>query len=376
MKTKQVLNKLKSPKPGFGKTLLLPAVFLLGFTTTKSQVIVTKNVPTNQLVEDVLWGSGVTFSNITFTGDSSAIGTFDGSLSNIGFVSGIIMSSGSIDSAGGPNINTNNYVGSWGTDFALPGDAELDFIANAYTYDASVLEFDFAPQGDSIEFNYVFASEEYLEYVNSGFNDVFGFFIDGPNPLGGNYVKENIARIPGTSTIVSIDNVNSTFNSSYYFDNGDGYGTGAAPDGLTVAYDGFTVPLQAKWPVVAGQTYHIKIVIADVSDGIYDSGVFLEASSLRSGSTTTGISEKGLSENNVNLSSTIVSDFIGIQFKEKYNGEIMIFDMRGDLVHSEKTNNESVFKMDCSALSQGMYILKIVDEKEKHSPITKKFIKR
>jgi len=144
------------------------------------------------------------------------------------------------------------------------------------------LEFDFIPSSDSVEFRYVFASEEYPEFVNASFNDVFGFFISGQNPTGGAYSNLNIARIPGTNLPISIDNVNSTSHSQFYINNSGN---------SRIVFDGMTFVLTAKALVVPCQTYHIKIAIGDVMDGIYDSGVFLEASSFTSigGSFNSGV---------------------------------------------------------------------------------------
>ncbi|MDP0953449.1 choice-of-anchor L domain-containing protein, partial [Klebsiella pneumoniae] len=76
------------------------------------------------------------------------------------------------------------------------------------TNDAAVLQFDFIPLGDTLKFDYVFASEEYNVYVGGGVNDVFAFLLSGPNPAGGNYVDANLALLPGTTTPVSINTVN------------------------------------------------------------------------------------------------------------------------------------------------------------------------
>jgi hypothetical protein len=139
---------------------------------------------------------------------------------------------------------------------------------------------------DSIRFNYVFGSEEYMEFVSTtpgGINDGFGFFISGPGisgPFSGG--AQNIAIVPGTSLPVTMFNLNLNTNSAFYFDNGDGFGTGTAPDGLTVQYDGFTLPLVAAAAVQCGQTYHIKLAIADGGDYSLDSGVFIEEGSFTS----------------------------------------------------------------------------------------------
>lgn len=232
-----------------------------------AQVVVDGTKTNQQLVQDVLLGAGVTASNITFTGDPGAIGFFNGLNSNVGLDSGIVLTSGSIANIPGPN----NSSGS-GVDNGQPGDADLDQISSAQTHNAAILEFDFIPTSEKLKFKYVFGSEEYMEYVNSGFNDVFGFFISGPGITG----APNIALIPGTTTPVTIDNVNNFTNSTYYYDNEN-------PVGLTVQYDGFTVVLEAEVDVIACQTYHIKLAVADAGDGVLDSGVFLEAGSFESG---------------------------------------------------------------------------------------------
>jgi len=146
--------------------------------------------------------------------------------------------------------------------------------------DAAVLEFDFTPVSDTVKFRYVFGSDEYAEWVNSSFNDVFGFFVSGMNPSGGNYVNQNIALIPGTTTPVSINNVNNgtsntgpCTNCAYYTNN-----TG----GFFIEYDGLTVVLTAWLKVLPCFPYHIKIAIADAGDESLDSGVFLEANSFMS----------------------------------------------------------------------------------------------
>lgn len=241
-----------------------------------------------QLVSNVLVGNGVSVSNIGYTGSANAIGSFNGASTNIGLNSGIILTTGTVqNNADGPH--GPNDSGGAGVDNGAGGNPLLNGIAGNTTYNAAVLEFDFVPTADTVSFRYVFASEEYPEYVCSDFNDVFAFFITGPNPSGGSYSNTNIALVPGSTTPITINNINSgqvgsngdaancgafgLSNSAYYVNNGSG---------TTIQYDGFTVPLTAKANVECGATYHLVIAIADVGDGVWDSGIFLEANSLTS----------------------------------------------------------------------------------------------
>jgi len=227
-----------------------------------------------QLVQNTLLGSGVQLLGVTSAGGPNSMGTFNGSSSNIGISSGVILTTGSISGPDGP-VGPNDLPNA-GIDNGSGGDAQLGALipGNPSTFNATWIEFQFIPQGDSINFKYVFASEEYPEYVGSEFNDVFAFFLTGPNPAGGNYVDKNLAIVPGTgSTPVAINTVNDQTNSAYYVDNSSGN---------TVQYDGFTRPLIAMASVVPCETYTIRIAITDVGDAIYDSGVFLEAHSFQS----------------------------------------------------------------------------------------------
>ena len=226
-----------------------------------------------ELVQNVLIGTGVTVSNIVFTGDAAnAICAFsNGDATNLGLDEGVILSTG----IAGDAANPQSVQASTGN--GMPGDPDLNGLPGVIgTNDAATLEFDFIPQSDTLTFRYVFGSEEYPEFVNQ-YNDVFAFFITGDNPAGGTYVNENIALIPETTLPVSINNVNNgpgnagpCINCAYYVNN-----TG----GVSIVYDGFTTVLEAIAIVTPCSTYHMKLTIADDVDDIYDSGVFLEANS-------------------------------------------------------------------------------------------------
>lgn len=263
----------------------------LGLNNVYGQLTVSGSLTPQQLVQNVLLGPGVTASNITYNGAPIAIGFFNGVNSNIGLDSGLIMTCGNINNALGPNTQTGAS-----TDNSLNGDPDLDaLMAPTLSYDASILEFDFIPTGDSLKFKYVFASEEYTEYVSQtpgGINDGFGFFLSGvstPMPV------TNIAVIPNTSTPITMFNVNCLNGSPYYVCNDPtnatsfnqcaaSYNCPTTSAGTTVQYDGFTTVLIAKAHVICGETYHIKIAIGDGGDHILDSGVFLEAGSFASSS--------------------------------------------------------------------------------------------
>lgn len=275
--------------------------------------ITTANTTAINAVQNVLLGGGVVASNITFTGYVNAIGIFNAPVAtSLGITSGVYLTTGSIfqtdpnnafstgqDGPAGPSSQfqsiDQSLMGGTGA-----GDANLNTISSATTYDAAKLEFDFIPQSDTIKFKYTFGSEEYNEWVNMGYNDVFGFFLTGvTTPLA----TTNIALIPATATIVSINNVNNgnaagvsagpCTNCAYYRDNVGG--------SINVVYDGMTAVLQAKYPVICGETYHIKLAIADAGDHVYDSGVFLEAGSFTATVPITILSDVQFSSNDTVL---------------------------------------------------------------------------
>ncbi|MEO1436187.1 MAG: choice-of-anchor L domain-containing protein, partial [Bacteroidota bacterium] len=237
-------------------------------------ITVDNTVTADDLINTIS-SSGVLVSNPVLDCSSAngiGYGTFqvaDGFLSSFGMQSGIVLTSGQSTSAQGPNS-----AGGTGTNLGNPGDPDLDALSNAATNDACILEFDVFAVTDMLQFNYVFGSDEYPEFVNSGFNDVFGFFISGPGIVG----DQNIALIPGTSTPVAINNVNDQLNTAFYVDN-----QGSSCNGQSIEYDGHTTVLTAMASVQPCQTYRLKLAVADAGDFIFDSGVFIEAQSLNVG---------------------------------------------------------------------------------------------
>ncbi|XYH99886.1 choice-of-anchor L domain-containing protein [Sorangium sp. So ce1128] len=221
---------------------------------------------------NTLLGSGAgapVVSNVSFTGANIAAGTFTGGTEPIGFESGVILSSGNIASVVGPNAQDNVT-----TNNDLPGDADLDGLIPGFsTLDATVLEFDFeCPGTEALTFQYVFTSDEYNEFVNSSFNDVFGFFVNGTN----------VALIPGTATPVAINNVNcgnpydplAGGHCDKFINNDLSDGGGA----VCTEMDGLTVVFTAEAPVNPGVN-HIRLAIGDAGDQNLDSNIFLKGGS-------------------------------------------------------------------------------------------------
>ncbi|MDF2933482.1 MAG: gliding motility-associated C-terminal protein [Chryseobacterium sp.] len=235
-----------------------------------------------QLVTNVLVGgssscgtpniSNVTISPVQPVTDNERFwGYFHKGTSNFPFTDGIVLTTGTARLAG------NTPEGQLGVDLTTGTDADLEAALAGSTLDledAVILEFDFVPSSSQMTFNYIFASEEYDGgFPCSGYEDAFALLLK-PNTAGGTYT--NLAILPGGAGLVTATNiVPASFscgpiNAQYY--------ETSSPDNQTNLF-GRTVPLTASATVIPGQSYHIKMVMADDNDGTHDSAVFLEAGS-------------------------------------------------------------------------------------------------
>lgn len=236
------------------------------------------------LIQDIfIGGNCFDVTNVNLIGSAASAGQFGMGDSSIGIGSGVIISSGNASDATGPNNS-----GSTGNNMGGGSHPDLADLAGSNTvFDASGVEFQFTPTVDNITFRYAFASEEYCEFVDAGYNDVFGFFISGPGINGGFTGNgENIAVLPGSNIGVTIDNINDQDNTVFFVPNSNS--CGAAGINNDIEYDGFTKVLTAIANVQECETYTIRLLVGDVGDGIYDSAVFLEANSFAAGGTATG----------------------------------------------------------------------------------------
>ncbi len=266
---------------------LQTAFLLLLAPVLHAQVTVNSGLSPEQYVNDILLGAGIEAMNIQYTGSPIQIGFISGfDIEEFPIEEGLILSS---EVANNPaNVNSGCFDDMIQDGQEVSGDPDLLEIANSVppligqnfsvssVNDLCIIEFDFEATGDSISFNYVFGSDEYLEWVNSQYNDIFGFFLDGPG-IEGPYANGavNLAEVPGSDPQlpITISSVNDQTNSEFYIDN---------PGNNVLCQDGYTVKLTAKSAVICGEVYHIRLAIADGTDTALESIVILEAGSFES----------------------------------------------------------------------------------------------
>jgi hypothetical protein len=191
------------------------------------------------------------------------------------------MTTGDVTTTFSTNTSTSSIDVAGGT----YTDAEVSSLISSGTInDIIIFEFDAVldPLATVLTIDYQFMSDEYDEYVGSSYNDVFGYFItsDVTAPHTG---YQNFALVPGTSNPVSINNVNNgslgansdgsptdLTHSAQFISNNVGSTT------VTVEYDGMTKKLRASAKnLTPGTTYHVKLVLADISDSTYDSAILI-----------------------------------------------------------------------------------------------------
>lgn len=311
-----------------------------------------------ELVQGLVLDKGIEVSNVTFNGvvaTTAQVGSgafANGGATNLGLSAGLLLTSGDAAAVAAPASNFATDINGSGSD------PDLALLASGNINDASVLEFDFIPDGDSLIIDYVFGSEEYPEFVCS-FNDAFGFFLSGPG-INGMFSNNamNLALIPGTTLPVSINTVNNglynnpdnpncpAMNPQYYINN---------ENGSTIAFDGFTTVLQARAEVIQGETYHIKLAIGDALDKAYDSGVFIGGFVITNGSGTSGVKAAeprtiGIAQYGSAVRVTVPSGYEG--------GSLIVCDVMGRRVKQVPLLGHSI-EIDLSGYPVGTYIVRL-----------------
>jgi outer membrane protein OmpA-like peptidoglycan-associated protein len=306
------------------KYLFLLIAVLLSTGNSFGQIRLS-SIKVDEWVKKNFSGQGVVIGNVKFKGYPLSTLSFTSTPNVLQVQKGLILSTGNSYNVAGYN-NSHNQSSTFGDILSPQTDPDLSAIVNGKLYDICSVEFDFVPMDNSIQFSYQFGSDEYPEYVDSPYNDVFAFIVSDESS------SKNIALIPGSEVPVSINTVNFKLNQEHYIDNNlykqvvikrqeplkatykgtlpgrilRGIGSvfainGPVPGDQTVIqadpellktldpnlyrnlrYDGITKKLVAQTYVTPYKKYHLKIVIADVADNIYDSGVFIEDRSLTS----------------------------------------------------------------------------------------------
>ncbi len=270
------------------RTFTFLTLFAGLLATASAQLTITSDMTLEEYVNDILLGSGVSASNITYTGSMMQLGYLENGEDDFSVASGLVLSTEVAEATDcGETGFCADCIGQFTDDDLLDiANSVPPLIGQNFTVgdvnDGCILEFDFIATGDTVRFNYVFASDEYLTFVNTTYNDVFAFFLSGPG-ITGPYASPpgfpggavNIAAVPDSDPPlpITISSVNPNTNAEYYIDN---------PGGQDPCINGYTVPFTAEYEVECGETYHIKLAIADGSDGALESIVVLEEGSFTS----------------------------------------------------------------------------------------------
>lgn len=336
-----------------GKILLSTLLVSVCFSV-HSQIAIDNTETPQQLMQSTFVGPNVTISTIKFNGTEAnaqmvrdQVAKFSNGVGGLGISQGLALATGKAILAIGPNNQTGATNA---TSLPQQGDADLALITTNTIRNVAILEFDFVPTGNTVLFEYIFASEEYPTFVNSQFNDVFGLFLSGPG-ISGPYSNGaiNIAAIPGTTVPVAINNLNNgTTNNGpceycqYYVNN-----TG----GTEIQYNARTTELTAMGPVQNGQTYHLKFATSNVGDNSLDSAVFLRAASLRADF----LGNDQFTTEKIKMYPNPASDIIHISSSVAITA-VTIYDLQGRSLINTQTNGTDL-DITTSNLSSGTYIV-------------------
>jgi large repetitive protein len=276
--------------------LFLFLIFLITSSAFAQFTATTTPVATAALIASKFAGDGVLISNAVLNCPNGASGVFSASSTSLGMDSGIVLTTGSVlTNTAGTLINygINSPASAYAKvdNLTVGGDLDLGAsagVAQSVLHDVCKIEFDFVPLGDTLNFRYKFASEEYPDFICSPFTDIFGIYISGGPGFA---TPTNIALIPGTAIPVSVNSINNGVPTAFFnIGTCNAIGAGSPFTNLyidntgssNIVYNGMTVMMNAQAIVTPCSTYHMKIAISDLNDADRDSGIFLESASLKS----------------------------------------------------------------------------------------------
>lgn len=356
--------------------ILTFGLLLIGLAAT-AQIDVSVEPVIPAFLEEIV-GDGTEISNIQLNGVDFATpheraGVFVDPQMTMGFLSGIILSSGLVESAEGPNESTGTSNPSATVDYYE--DLELEGLSPHNLSDIVVLEFDFVPIGDTLYMDYVFASEEYPEYNCTTVNDLVGIFLTGPAPGGDDYDLTNIALVPEpsgegfTETIVSINSVNdgtalgNDLSSCEELDPDFADYSVFYVENITDFYefDGRTTVLPLRTPLVSGEMYHIKIGIGDATDSMFDSAILIGDDGFKT-TTANPNSLADLADLNIVIGPNPSNGILQLDVKDDTlnSANVVIRDLSGKIVHSTPLQlGQGV--LDVQFLEPGVYLVELLE---------------
>lgn len=345
------------------KLLLIFFVPLFSF----SQVITSPIENIELELQNHFMGEGVWTNQIQFIGHPNAIARFEtGSIGSVlqeqGFEEGIFISTGlayddTIPFFGpntSPNFGSDNNMAGISTNLSIP----LELVG-ALFYDVAGLQFQLTTLGDTLWFDFIFGSEEYNEYVGTQFNDFFAIYIK--ELADSTFV--NVAQLDNQS-IISVNNINNgqnndgpCLNCAFYINNGNGVNQEPyLSNPYYIQFDGFTKPISPFIPVEPGKIYDVQIIVSDVNDPIYDSGVFLKKGSIKTNSVN-----KNLAPGTFKLFPNPTKGQFSIQ-STVYAKQIRIFSNQGQELFHQLVDAKLTHSIDLSHFSPGIYLIEFQTE--------------
>ena len=212
-----------------------------------------------------IFGNGVTVVSASYTGDNRSSGIYsDGDSTAPGATpgdTGVILSTGRARDFTNSNGDSNHSTGTSTNTSGVNNDAGFNAIAGGNTYDASILDIDFIPTGDTMTIQFTLSSEEYPEYW-AAYSDIIGVWVNG------SYVPMSVGN--GDA---DVQNINSGTNQNQYLDN--------TSDAFNTEMDGLTITLTLTIPVNAGVVNSLRIGVADQGDSVYDTNLLIAGNSIQ-----------------------------------------------------------------------------------------------
>jgi len=204
--------------------------------------------------------------------NDEAFGLFNNDPFGLG--EGIVLSTGRVEDLPGQNTQDGG-VDFHGGDLS---DLSTDFEPQSPSYEQREigmqgdnmtleLSFDADSTVDKVFFEYVFGSEEFVEFGGTEFNDSFNMWLNG----------ESLAMLSDNQP-VTINNLvpDPKDPTSYHPD----FIYNPVGSGVNTKLDGYTKNLTFEGQLIKDSTNTIRINVADWGDGILDSAVFIKGKSL------------------------------------------------------------------------------------------------